>query len=381
MDRDETPAGQADELLRHQRGILFFPPISLLVEALYGPSALPGAFEDFREGNSHLPTGKSMAAWFLGPQTSFPTRPSSVSKLEAMNIALLKKFPGMANLPAAPVIWQPYHEWTGFLTTVRERYPLTSAHWQRQVDAEYDLVCHVIPPKPSESEIFQVMAACDVGVEIGLPSARARWAGLEEGEWGNDSFIQAKTGDNFAVLIRVAAWCIAEDSLQDWDDLEGTNLDQQVLIDAMLPSFCQQTTEWSVPLHGPLALLASLSQKKKEDSISTHLGTLWAAEIQSDPATQQRLIRYWLEADPGKPNQSSIKALINAVAKRIPADLPFWKNPVRLHLYFRTIHIIHSFRAMLSQHGVPAEQLTEILGLYAIEYRRARTAMGKPMSP
>lgn len=381
MDGDETLAEQTDELLRHPRGILFFVPISLLVEALYGPSALPGAYDDFREGNSHLPTGKSMASWFFGSRTSFPTRPSSVNKLEAMNVAVLKKFPSMANLPAAPVIWQPYHEWTGFLTAVKERYPRTSAHWQRKVDAEYDLVCHVIPPDPSESEIFQVMAECDLGVEIGLPSARARWADLGEGEWGNDSFIQAKTGDNFAVLIRIAAWCIAENSLQDWEDLEGTSLDQQVLIDAMLPSFCQQTTEWSVPLHGPLALLASLSQKKKEDSISAHLGTLWAAESRSDPATQQRLIRYWLGADPGKPNQSSIKALISAVTKRIPADLPFWKNPVRLHLYFKTIHIIHSFRAMLSKHDVPTEQLTEILGLYATEYRRARLAMGKPMSP
>lgn len=381
MDRDEILAEQRDELLRHPRGILFFVPITLLVEALYGPSALPGAYDDFREGNSHLPTGKSMASWFFGSRTRFPTRPSSVNKLEAMNVAVLKKFPSMAKLPAAPVIWQPYHEWTGFLTAVKERYPRTSAHWQRKVDAEYDLVCHVIPPDPSESEIFQVMAECDLGVEIGLPSARARWARLEEGEWGNDSFIQAKAGDNFAVLIRIAAWCIAENSLQDWEDLEGTNLDQQILIHAMLPSFCQQTTEWSVPLHGPLALLASLSQKKKEDSISAHLGTLWAAESRSDPAIQQRLIRYWLGADPGKPNQSSVKALIRAVEKRIPAHLPFWKNPARLHLYFKTIHIIHSFRAMMSKHGVPTEQLTEILGLYAAEYRRARSAMGEPMNP
>lgn len=136
-------------------------PISLLVEALYGPSALPGAYDDFREGNSHLPTGKSVVSWFLGPRISFRTQPSSVSKLRAMNMALLNKFLGMADLSAAPVIWQPYHEWTGFLTTVRERYPLTSAYWQRKVDAEYDLVYHVIPPKPSESESFQVMAALD----------------------------------------------------------------------------------------------------------------------------------------------------------------------------------------------------------------------------
>lgn len=381
MKRNETLASQTDELLRHPRGILFFVPISLLVEILYGPSALPGAYDDFREGNSHLPTGKSLMSWFLGPRITFPTRPSSMSKLEAMNNAVIQKFPEMGEQPAALVIWQPYHEWTGFLTAVRGQYPRTSAHWQGKVDAEYDLVCNVIPPKPLESEIFQVMAACELGVEIGLPSARVRWAGLGKGEWGNDSFIQAKAGDNFAVLIRIAAWCIAENSLQDWEDLEGANLDRQVLIDAMLPSFYQQTNEWSIPLHGPLALLASLSQKKKEDSISTHLGALWAAESRSDPTTQQRLIRYWLGADPGKPNQSSIKALINAVVKCIPADLPFWKNPVRLHLYFKTIHIIHSFRAMLSKHDVPTEQLAEILGLYATEYRRARAAMGKPMSP
>ena len=199
------------------------------------------------------------------------------------------------------------------------------------------------------------------------------------------ALIKATTADSLCVLLRLAAWLVADLYIQHWDSVEREGMVGIVHLEWAIPSLSVETGQWSCPLEIALKKLADRAGCPEKLKVSTSLGKLWAkSDNAADATSRMRSIRDWQQQKNGRPRFESFyglsKAVLDAEAERTgnhddDRDYGYWLYAVFLR-FAETLGIV---RAALSKAEWSNELITSVMNVYGSEYRTALAELGKPI--
>jgi hypothetical protein len=366
--------------LPHFPGFLFFIPVSILLIQVYGSTALETAYENSALKKREWPSWKSLNKWFLSPDAQFPVRPSSIESINAMaedNAALA--------LPAdAKALWQSEHEWKGLLHAKFLRDPRSIAYWWSWIELDRKLGCELLPACASLGEKVRNVIFSPLTRELGCSGSVARmdacdWSNNEQGQLDSPLFAQNRIADALAVVIRFCAWVVAEISVRDWEAVVDAGLANEVLLKNLVPQFDEQSGQWSRPIAEQLRDLAADSGYHGDGHPSTFLGGVLAGDY-SDVSDKQRTLRRWEELHPGKPRDSVLGTLLEAVQPLLNEHGGLWSTVSAQKRKFKFAWLNAVLLREMMHKDLPWRHIQEVFETYAEEFRKARAVLGKPLS-
>lgn len=198
---------------------------------------------------------------------------------------------------------------------------------------------------------------------------------------------QAISADLISVLMRLAAWVVADLAVRHWDAMVRDGMADKVPLQSLLPAFDPATGDWSSPMVSAIEALATKAGWAKKEKAITYLGTVWAESDnckEVDPSSCIRLLRDWVRLDKGRPKFESLLALTRAAISKEVRLAGISQND---HEYFSWTHAmvlrfaetLFRLRPDLTRKGYSVALITGIMGVYSEEYRFARQYLGKPM--
>ena len=286
---------------------------------------------------------------------------------------------------------RPLHAEWGSLLTTSFKHPAARQFWQDRLEEDRELACRILPTISGAVEKFRCFIQSALSQELGCRSARMRLEQLLEQEWPERTLLehplvlQSRIADAHVVLIRLVAWRVVDLSLEHWDVLSQTGLEDVVLLENFLPALDPASGRWSAPLEEYLDHLALISGCPSSGNPDQHLAALWekdSGEGQS-PDCKRRLLEHWRWGQT-RPTEDAIAALVKATLQAIFARESrigdFQLNARLLKESFRFAESCGHLQRTLSRNAMPDQVISEIFSVYGTEYRRARAALGRPMT-
>jgi len=369
-----------DRQVPHFRGFLFFIPVSTLIRLVYGPTALESAYENADLKKPEWPSWKSLSKWFLSSDAQSPVRPSSIASINAMveDTAAL-------GLPADPdAFWQSEHEWKGLLHAQFLRDPRSIAFWRTWIELDRKFGCELLPACVTTGEKVRTVVFSTLTRELGCSGSVSRmaaydWSNNELGQLDSLLFEHNRIADTLAVVIRFCAWVVAEISVRDWEALVGFGLANETLLKNLIPQFDEQSGHWSRPIAEQLRGLAADSGYHGDGRASTFLGGVLAGDY-SDVSDKQRTLRRWEEPYPGKPRDSVITSLLEALQPLLSQHGGLWSSTSAQNNKFRFAWLNVVLLQEMEKRSLPWWHIQEVFDAYEEEFRKARALLGKPLS-
>ncbi|MGE8188994.1 hypothetical protein [Pseudomonas sp. NPDC086278] len=369
-----------DRQLPHVPGFLFFIPVSTLITLVYGTTALESTYENSDLKKPEWPSWKSLDKWFLSSDAQPPVRPSSIASINSMiedNAAL--------DLPAdADALWQSEHEWKGLLHAQLLRDPRSNAYWRTWIELDRKFGCELLPACITTGEKVRTVVFSRLTRELGCLGSVSRmsaydWRNKEPGLLDSPLFEHNRIADMFAVVIRFCAWVVAEISVRDWAAVIDAGLSNEILLKNLVPQFNEQSGHWSRPIAEQLRGLAQDSGFSSNGRASAFLGEVLAGRY-LDISDKQRTLRRWEEAHPGKPRDSVLETLLEAVQPLLDQHGGLWSSASAHNRKFKFAWLNAVLLREMMQKDLPCWHIQEVFDTYADEFRKARALLGKPLS-
>ena len=282
--------------------------------------------------------------------------------------------------------------WHGFLEHAALSTPVVLEYWQEKLYQISDLSAVGIRSVSRQHDRFLMYTSSEVVEHLGCPASRHLMPDLL-GEFKNDDEIdsdkqvrQLMAADAFSVLLRLAAWLIAEAQIANWDWEVSENSHNEVHAGWAIPKWCGLAQTWSNPMEQALEKLAKASgwSGKKQKPV-TYLGKIWAESDDMPESSKIRLLRNWVQLKPGRPSFKSMQNLIHVCFDRavkarheLPADVEvaYWQGAC----WFRFAETMAILVRDFQKDGWPTDLIASMMSVYESEYRTARALMGKPIS-
>lgn len=305
---------------------------------------------------------------------SIPRRSTELSKIQIESGYIV---PTVTN-------WLGFFELACFNPTLLE-------YWKEKLYALSDLSGPVIRSLPKKHDRFGAYTSSEVVSALGCPASRRLLPELLA-ELGENEEIERNRGlrqllaaDAYAVLLRIAAWLMAETQVSNWEMevQEGTH--NNVHAGWAIPKWCSASQSWSNPMEiafEKLARLAGLT--KNRPGPVTYLGKIWAAHDQMESASRIRLLRNWVQLKGGRPSFKMLLDLVEVCSdlhlqsrSRLPpnTEVAYWDAAC----VFRFAETMSLLIRDAKEEGWSTDLLTSMMGVYEEEYRTARRLMGKPI--
>ena len=210
-----------------------------------------------------------------------------------------------------------------------------------------------------------------------------------EGIAENDQTVQhVVVADRVAVLLRILAWLVADRVVDIWEMVEHDGMQDITPFDGLLPAIDPVTGEWNNPTTRALEQLAKRAGWQGKQRAITFLGNLWDRHDseEKEPGSRIRSLRNWEQRRKGRPKFETFCSLAHAVtveqaliAGESPEgrDYDSWMQAVILRIGETLSEILYA----LNKLGVEAAHIEGMMDAYRQEYRFAREALGRPMSP
>ena len=229
---------------------------------------------------------------------------------------------------------------------------------------------------------------------FGCPTVRAVLHGrlgahLIEGLAEDDRAIQhVVASDRIAVLLRILAWLVADMVIDIWEMVERDEMQDIIPFDSLLPAIDPVNGEWNNPTTRALEQLAKRAGWQGKQRAITFLGNVWDRhdpEVKA-PGSRIRSLRNWEQRRKGRPKFETFCSLAHAVTVEQALlagvspegrDYDSWIQAVILRIGETLSEILYA----LNKLGLEAIHIMGIMDAYRQEYRFAREALGKPMSP
>lgn len=290
--------------------------------------------------------------------------------------------------------WQPAHEWRALLTSRLFINQVPCDFWISIVrDAELLNAVDMHIDRGVTAQ-FQAYAKSPIVERVGCPTVRAclhaRLDELRDEEITNDEITQhVIIADRVAVLMRMLAWMVADTVVDIWEMTVRDRMEEVTPLNSILPAIEPISGEWNNSTTCALEHLAKQAGWEQKQRAITFLGNLWARhdpDRNTEASSRIRLLRNWEQRKKGRPQFETLKSLAHAVTieKARLSDEPFegnegytWTQAVILRIG-ETLSLI---RQGLVDVGMDAEHIIGIMDAYRCEYRFARDALGKPMTP
>lgn len=383
-NQDDTP-------VPYREGCAFFPPLQFVFEVLGVPELPKQLYE-----SNHQPgwlTWKTFSKWMNNLPGITQIRPTQLQKFARM----LDSNPTTRRLVEGSVrrdaLWRPYPEWLSVISSVFESDVCTN-HWADLLEAEWELMCKVMPGEPSVHAKCKALANSAQMVTLGASGSRERLLQLLVREPDPDKLLSAREfadyriADLFSFLLRFTAWYVVDLSLRYWESAIERGKQNELLFEPLLPAR-QCSGGWSDPLETCLKYFAQCCECQEEESLSASLGRVWAEHYAMDRdapdvTSRQRLLRDWLSAEKGRPKPSSVQSFGLAVAHKAAQvrECKTGDAGVEVMAMVFRFHFAETSRYVLGEmqkRGFPEELIEEVFDSYAQEYRKARRLLGKPL--
>lgn len=383
---------QGDVSVPYYEGCAFFPPFEFVFEML-GMSDLPKQ----RYEQHHQPgwlTWKTFSKWMSKLPAALQLRPSQLLKLSKMFGSDSRYLGLIRDSLYKDALWKPHAEW---IVPVHYTFKseICSAHWSALLEAEWQLMCKVLPAAPTQRAKLEALVNSSLMLTMGAPGSRERMRQLLACEPDPDKvlasseFVNSRLADLATFLFRFAAWYIVDDSLAQWERAVREGKQNEVLFEALLPVRLE-VGGWSNAVESCLKYFAHLCQCPADETLSSNLGRIWAEHDFAQKefpeiASRQHSLRDWLSGEKGRPKRESVVSFATAVAYKV-ADvrgLPASRAQTEINGLVYRFHFAETSRHLLGEmqrKSFPEPLIEAVFYSYVEEYHKARQLLGRPMA-
>ena len=383
---------QGEGSVPYYEGCAFFPPFEFVFEML-GMSDLPKQRYEQHHQAGWL-TWKTFSKWMSKLPAAFQLRPSQLLKLSKMFGSDPRYLGLIRDSLHKDALCKPHTEW---LLPVHYTFKseICSAHWSALLEAEWQLMCKVLPAAPTQLAKLEALVNSSLMLAMGAPGARERMRQLLACEPDPDKvlasseFANSRLADLATFLFRFAAWYIVDDSLAQWDRAVREGKQNEILFEALLPVRLE-VGGWSNAVESCLKYFAHLCQCPADETLSSNLGRIWAEHDFAQKefpeiASRQHSLRDWLSGEKGRPKRESVVSFATAVAHKVADVRGLTANRAQTEingLVYR-FHFAETSRHLLGEmqrKSFPEPLIEAVFYSYVEEYRKARQLLGRPMA-
>lgn len=345
-------------------------------------------WDALREARKGLPTSKTALKHFSNDSGKF-SRSAQEKFVRALPMPRRSTKLSKTQMDSEYCVPTVTH-WLGFLELACSN-PAVLDYWEDKLYAISDISGPVIRSLQKKPDRFRTYTSAEVVTKLGCPVSRHLLPKLLAELEGDDELESSKAlgqllaADAYAVLLRLAAWLMAESQVANWEYevREGTH--NVIRAAWAIPEWCADSQSWSNPMQLAFEKLAHLAgSTKKRPGPVTYLGKAWAANDAMEDASRIRLLRNWVQLKGGRPSFQMLLDLVKLCCDLHIQDngelLPDTKiNYWEAACVFRFAETMSILIRDMQSGGWPTDLLISMLGVYETEYRVARRLMGKPI--
>lgn len=291
-------------------------------------------------------------------------------------------------------VWITGEAWRSLFSSPLFTQQIARDFWMNFVQSAKTL--NAVDMQSAKDHVVQLRVYADSPLvdRFGCSTVRAVLHGrlsvhLTKGLAEDDRTIQhVVAADRIAVLLRILAWLVADMVIDIWEMVERDDMQDIIPLDSLLPAIDPVTGEWNNPTTRALEQLAKRAGWQGKQRAITFLGNLWDCHDPAvkEPGSRIRSLRNWEQRRKGRPKFETFISLAHAVtveqallAGVTPEgrDSDSWIQAVILRIGETLSEILYA----LNKLGLEATHIMGIMDAYRQEYRFAREAFGRPMSP
>lgn len=259
-----------------------------------------------RAERPYLPVAKTMSKAWCSPGTCLG-RSASVRIMRAAQSAGLAGV--LSEFLDLDYLWPPGNEWAGLLASDFFSQDVSKKFWIAFVKEAMHLNAIELHPDLGRLRRWKVYAHSPTVNRFGCPAMRealiARLAVLSSDKEAElDPMLnRAHVVDTLAVLMRLLAWCVADLTIELWEQVERDGMAHDIPLQELIPAFDDVAQEWSSPMQSALDRLAKMAGWQQKQKATRFLGQLWGREGGVDSVeSRMRLLRYWVQLKKGRPD-------------------------------------------------------------------------------
>lgn len=345
-------------------------------------------WDAMRAERPYLPVAKTMSKAWCSPGTRLG-RSASIRIMRAAQSAgvagVLSEFLDLDYL------WPPGNEWAGLFASGFFSQEVSKKFWIGFVKEAMHLNAIELHPVVGRLRQWEVYAHSPTVDRFGCPAMREalieRLGALSSDKEAElDAMLdRVLVADTFAVLMRLLAWCVADLTIEFWEQVEQDGMAHDIPLQELIPAFDEVALEWSNPMQSALDRLARMAGWQQEQKATRFLGQLWGGEGGANGIESRiRLRRYWVQLKKGRPDFKSFLGLSRLVAAEKLRALKADKDGIEQFAWYQAVILrvaeaLSRVRLGLSSKGYSISELSELMSIYQKEFRTARDLLGKPI--
>lgn len=361
-------------------------PLGSLYELLH--TSREAVWDAMRAEKPTLPVAKTMAKAWSNPGMHLGRSAFTRLIRVAQGTEITKAIPDFVGLD---YVWPRANEWTGLFASDFFSQDVSKQFWITFVKDAMKLNAVELHPDHGRLNQWVAYSRAPTVIRFGCPAMRQVLAGRLSSLSGDEAaevaplLERVHVADTLAVLIRLWAWCVADLTVELWEQVEQDGMENDVPLQELLPSYDKVAGEWSNPMQAAIDRLARLAGWQREQKATRFLGALWAPKGASEGADSRiRLLRYWVQLKKGRPKFESFLRLARVVAaKKLRAEEQDPKIIEQFAWYqaviLRVAETLSHVRIYLSSKGYSVQEISDLMSIYEHEFRAARKLLRKPL--
>ncbi|XLY86437.1 hypothetical protein ACK8QS_12730 [Ectopseudomonas mendocina] len=288
-------------------------------------------------------------------------------------------------------LWPSGNEWAGLFASDFFSQDISKKFWISFVKEAMHLNAIELHPDQGRLRQWQVYAHSPIVKRYGCPAMREslfeRLVVLSSDKEAElDPVLdRAHVADTFAVLMRLLAWCVADLTIEFWEQIEQDGMTHDIPLQELIPAFDEVAKDWSSPMQSALDRLAKMAGWQQEQKATRFLGQLWGRDGGVNGVDSRiRLLRYWVKLEKGRPDFKSFLELSRVIAAEKLRSSDADKGDMEQFAWYQAVILrvaetLSLVRLGLSSKGYLTSELSELMSIYQQEFRTARDLMGKPL--
>ncbi|KAA5679873.1 hypothetical protein F3G60_11105 [Pseudomonas aeruginosa] len=365
---------------------LLLPPLSGVYKLLH--TSREAVWDGMRIEMPFLPVAKTISKALCSPGKRLG-RSASIRMMRAAQST------GMAGVLSEfldlDYLWPPGNEWAGLFASNFFSQAISKKFWIGFVKEAMHLNAIELHPDAGRLRQWEVYAHSPTVNRYGCPAMRealfqriAVLSSDKEAEL-DPTLDHVHVVDTFAVLMRLLAWCVADLTIEFWEQVEQDGMAHDIPLQELIPAFDEVAQEWSNPMQSALDRLAKMAGWQQEQKATRFLGQLWGREGGVNGVDSRiRLLRYWVQLNKGRPEFKSFFELSRVVAAEKFRAAEADKRGIEQFAWYQAVILrvaetLSHVRLGLSRKGYSTSELSELMSIYQQEFRTARDFLGKPM--
>jgi len=288
-------------------------------------------------------------------------------------------------------LWPPGNEWTGLFASDFFSQDISKKFWIDFVKEAMHLNAIELHPDLGRLRQWEVYAHSSTVNRFGCPAMReglfkhlAVLSSDKEAEL-DPMLDHVHVVDTYAVLMRLLAWCVADLTMELWEQVEQDGMEHDIPLQELIPAFDDVVQEWSSPMQSALDRLAKMAGWQQKQKATRFLGQLWGGEGDVNGVeSRTRLLRYWVQLKKGRPDFKSFLELSKVIAAEKLRSADVDKDAMEHFAWYQAVILrvaetLTLVRLDLSKEGYTTAELSELMSIYEHEFRTARDLLGKPI--